>query len=389
MEFINRITETTLEDQIVPELLHNVSGEFDLAILFVCPWRPYDPAAIAEQIKAKVLVRHLIICTCAGVIGREHEVEGRPAASLLLMRMPHVKITPFYLDQPQLENLKEGKDWYEILEVYPNEEPTFIVFADPFQFDGNAFLASLNQFYKGSAVVGGLASAGSAADENTLIIDGQSYSEGVVGVALTGNICVETVVSQGCRPLGETYIITKADRNIVYELAGRPFYKVLEEVLNGGTSYDRHLASEAIFIGIAMNEYKDEFKRGDFLIRGVMGVDPDSGAGAVGDYVRAGQTIQFHLRDAKTANEDLHALLKLYKNKKHKVAPHGAFVFSCNGRGMNLFNEANHDIRIIQHHLGPIPAAGFFCAGEIGPIGGINFLHGFTNSMALFYPKNI
>ena len=197
------------------------------------------------------------------------------------------------------------------------------------------------------------------------------------------------MVSQGCRPIGETFIVTKAQRNIVYELAGRPFYKVLEEVLNKGTDYDRHLAHEAIFVGIAMNEYKDKFKRGDFLIRGVMGVEPQSGAGAVGDYMRVGQTVQFHLRDAKTANEDLHELLKQYKTKKQTTAAHGAFVFSCNGRGINLFKEHDHDIRIIQHHLGPVPAAGFFCAGEIGPVGGINFLHGFTNSMALFYPQQL
>ena len=153
-----------------------------------------------------------------------------------------------------------------------------------------------------------------------------------------------------------------------------------------GTDYDRHLAQEAIFIGIAMNEYKDKFQRGDFLIRGVMGVEPESGAGAVGDHMHVGQTIQFHLRDARTANEDLHALLKQYMTKKQTTAAHGAFVFSCNGRGMNLFNEKDHDIKIIQHHLGPIPVAGFFCAGEIGPVGQTNFLHGFTNSMALFYP---
>src|SRR5208282_6119357 len=139
--------------------------------------------------------------------------------------------------------------------------------------------------------------------ENTLILDGEVRQEGLIGVCLTGNLRVETVVSQGCRPIRETYIVTKAQRNIIYELAGRPFYKVLEEVLSKGTDYDRHLANEAIFVGIAMNEYKDAFKRGDFLIRGLMGVEPQSGAGAVGDHMRVGQTVQFHLRDAKTANE--------------------------------------------------------------------------------------
>ncbi len=386
MEFINRITDATDEDKITVDLLEGVEGEFDLAVLYVCPWQPYDPIELYESLRVGSKVRHFLCCTCAGIIGGELEIEGRPSASLMLMRLPQVKVTPFYLNQASLEGIKSPQDWYNFMEVYPNEKPSFLVFADPFMFDGNGFLASLNSAYKGSAVIGGLASAASNPNENVLILDGEVYREGVVGVALTGNLRIETVVSQGCRPIGETYIVTKAERNIIYELAGRPFFKVLEEVLNKGTAYDRHLASEAVFIGIAMNEYKDVFNRGDFLIRGVMAVDPQIGAGAVGDYVRPGQTIQFHLRDAKTANEDLHALLKMHTAKKHPVAPHGAFVFSCNGRGMNLFNEHNHDIRIIQHHLGPIPAAGFFCAGEIGPVGGINFLHGFTNSMALFYP---
>jgi len=389
MEFINRITEAGNLPQITTELLMGIEGDFDLGILYICPWPPYDPLELFQALKLKSNIRHLICCSCAGIIGGEREIEGRPSASLMLMRLPQVKIVPFVISQPMLETIKVKEDWYNFLEVYPNEKPSFLVFADPFAFDGNTFLAGLNQAYPGMPIVGGLASAASQPGENTLILDGEIIREGLVGVSLTGNLRVETVVSQGCRPIGETFIVTKAQRNIVYELAGRPFYKVLEEVLNKGTDYDRHLAQEAIFIGIAMNEYKDNFQRGDFLIRGVMGVEPQSGAGAVGDHMHVGQTVQFHLRDAKTANEDLHALLKQYKAKKQTTAAHGAMVFSCNGRGMNLFNERDHDIKIIQHHLGPVPAAGFFCAGEIGPVGGINFLHGFTNSMALFYPQQL
>jgi len=387
VEFINRITEAGNLSQITAELLRGVDGDFDLGILYVCPWSPYDPLELFQALKTLCKVRHLICCPCAGIIGSEREIEGRPSASLMLMRLPLVKIVPFALSQPVLETIKVKEDWYNFLEVYPNENPTFVVFVDPFAFDSNTFIAGFNQAYPGSPMVGGLASAASGPGENILILDGEVIREGLIGVCLTGNLKVETVVSQGCRPIGETFIVTKAQRNIVYELAGRPFYKVLEEVLSKGTDYDRHLAREAIFMGIAMNEYKDEFKRGDFLIRAVLGVDPQSSAGAVGDHMRVGQTVQFHLRDAKTANEDLHALLKEYKTKKQVTAAHGALVFSCNGRGINLFKEHDHDIRIIQHHLGPIPAAGFFCAGEFGPVGNINFLHGFTNSMALFYPK--
>jgi small ligand-binding sensory domain FIST len=173
---------------------------------------------------------------------------------------------------------------------------------------------------------------------------------------------------------------------MIHELGGQSFYKVLESVLKAGTEYDRHLARESILIGIAINEYQQNFKTGDFLIRPILALDPDSGAGTIGDYVNVGQTIQFQLRDAKTANEDLNELLRLQKAKTDQL-PQGALVFSCNGRGLGFFKEHNHDIRIIQEYLGPVPAAGFFCSGEIGPVGGTNFLHGFTNSMALFYAK--
>ncbi|MDE1920316.1 MAG: FIST C-terminal domain-containing protein [Candidatus Omnitrophica bacterium] len=388
MEFINRITEAGDLSQITDDLLKDVRGDFDLGVLYICPWPPYDPVQVFQALKQKVNVRHLICCSCAGVIGAGREIEGRPSASLMLMRLPQVKVSPFALTQPVLESLKEKEDWWRLLEVYPNEKPAFLAFADPFAFDGNTFLSGLNQAYPGSPVIGGLASAASSPGENTLAMDGEVMREGLIGVAMTGNLAVETVVSQGCRPIGETYIVTKAQRNIIFELAGRPFLKCLEEVLGRGTDYDRHLAHEAIFIGIAMNEYKEKFQRGNFLIRGVMGLDPKSGAGAVGDFIRVGQTVQFHLRDARTADEDLHELLKQQTALK-RTGLHGAFVFSCNGRGMNLFKEHDHDIRIIQEHLGPVAAAGFFCAGEIGPVGGINFLHGFTNSMALFYPQQV
>jgi small ligand-binding sensory domain FIST len=389
LEFISRITEADSLPEITSELLEGVQGDFDLGVLYICPWPPYDPMSLFQALKKQVHIRHLICCTCAGIIGGKREIEGRPSASLMLMRLPEVKIVPFALSQSVLETLKTREDWYELLEVYPNEAPSFLVFVDPFSFDGNGFLAAINQAYPGMPIVGGLASAASGPGENILILDDEMRQDGLVGVCLSGNLKVETVVSQGCRPIGETFIVTSAQRNIVYELAGRPFYKVLEDVLNQGTDYDRHLAQEAIFMGIAMNEYKDKFRRGDFLIRAVVGVEPQSGAGVVGDHMRVGQTVQFHLRDARTANEDLHELLKQFKSKKQATPAQGAFVFSCNGRGINLFKERDHDIRIIQHHLGPLPAAGFFCAGEIGPVGGTNFLHGFTNSMALLYPRKV
>ncbi len=288
--------------------------------------------------------------------------------------------------QVDLEVLNDPEDWYNFFEIYPNENPVFIALADPFMFDMNTFLQKINKIYPNCPTIGGMASGTFQPGENTLILNNQQLEDGLVGVILTGNVSVETVVSQGCRPIGETFIVTKAQENVIYELAGKNFFDVVQDVLHQATARDKLLAQEALFVGIAMDEYRHEFKRGDFLIRGLMGIDRDTGAGAIAESIRAGQTVQLHVRDANAAREDLQELLSS-KQIKFKEKPKGALVFSCNGRGENLFREKNHDIKLIQQYLGPVPAAGFFCAGEIGPVCKTNFLHGFTNSIALFYSK--
>ena len=389
MEFISRLADTVEKNRIVDQLLMDgVSGDFDLGILFVTPSAPYNALDIYKEIGRRVGIRNFLCCTCAGTIGNQHEIEGRPSASLMLARLPDVKIKPFYIEQNQLDQFKTAEELYEFFEIYPNEKPNFFVLPDPFLIDSNQFLQIVNQAYPQCSVFGGLASAGTQEKENTIIVNNSVYDEGLAGIVLTGNIAVEMVVSQGCRPIGKTYIVTKAEGNILYELAGRTFYDVIKEVLEHASARDRSLAQEAIFVGIAMNEYNHKFKRGDFLIRGVMAIDPESGGGAVADYVHVGQTVQFHLRDAQTAQEDLHELLSHHRDHFDNERLKGALVFSCNGRGENLFRIKDHDIKIIQQSLGPVPAVGFFCAGEIGPVGGVNFLHGFTSSMALIYaPK--
>jgi len=388
MEFISRLADTTDKNRIVDQLLlDGVSGTFDLGVLFVTPSMPYDAQEIYKEIEKRVGIRNFLCCTCAGTIGNQREIEGAPSASLMLAQLPGVSIKPFYLDQAQLDLLTTSEEFYEFFEIYPNEKPNFLILPDPFQIDPNQFLQAVNQAYPQCSVFGGLASAGTQENENTLIINNSVYTEGLAGIILSGNIAVEMVVSQGCRPIGKTFIVTRAEGNVIYELAGRSFYDVIKEVLEKASPRDRSLAQEAIFVGMAMNEYNHKFKRGDFLIRGVMAIDPDTGGGAVADYVHVGQTVQFHLRDAQTAQEDLHELLNIHRSRFNQDNLKGAFIFSCNGRGENLFRIKDHDIKIIQQSLGPLPAAGFFCAGEIGPVGGVNFLHGFTSSMALIYAQ--
>jgi small ligand-binding sensory domain FIST len=387
MEFASRTSTAVKAPQIIADLSDGVEGSYDVGFFFTAYG---DKGQIDDVLKAlpqKINIRNFIGCTCAGIIGTSDEIENRPAVSLILARLPGVRVVPFFINEAQLEQMKVAEDWYNFLEVYPNENPVFLTIPDPFLLDLNRFLAGMNGAYPGRPVIGGLASGAIRANDNILILNKEQYRQGAIGLVLTGDLNVETIVSQGCRPIGETFIVTKAEENIIYEVAGRPLYDVLTKVLDAAPAQDKLLAQDALFVGIAMDEYQHEFRRGDFLIRGLIGIDSKTGAGAIADFIRAGQTIQFHVRDAMAATEDLQELLRQQQERKRAAKPKGALVFSCNGRGERLFREKDHDIHLIQQHLGPLPTAGFFCAGEIGPVGHNNYLHGFTNSMALFYPK--
>jgi small ligand-binding sensory domain FIST len=211
---------------------------------------------------------------------------------------------------------------------------------------------------------------------------------GAVGLSLTGNFSLRTVVSQGCRPIGDPQIITRCENQIIYELGGKPALEVIQALLESLPEADQRLARSALLMGRVIDEYKEGFERGDFLIRTLMGADPKSGAIAVGDIFRPGQTVQLHVRDASTAREDLHELMDSLAPEFNDDRPaKGALLFSCNGRGAHLYGEKDHDSRVITETTGAIPLAGFFCNGEIGPIGNTNFLHGFTASIGIFQDK--
>ncbi len=367
------------------------TDQWDIAFLFVSQFNKESTAHIATELRKKINCHNFVGCSCAGVITSNSEVERQPAISLILMKFEHVIVQPFYLTQSEIGSMTKNEEWYEFLDVYPTEKPKFLILPDPFSIDITQLLTSFNKAYALCPVIGGLASAGSQAGDNTLILNDKLYEEGCVGLSLQGDIRIETVVSQGCRPIGESYIVTRGEGNIIYELGGRPFYKVLEEVISKGTDRDRTLAQEAIFVGISMDEYKHELRTGDFLIRMLVGLDQQSGAGAIADYISTGQTIQFHVRDAVSATHELTELMDTQMKRHPKDQLEGALLFSCNGRGQGLFGVSDHDLNILKNHVGDLPVAGFFCAGEVGPVGGQNFVHGFTSSIALFYsnPKPV
>jgi small ligand-binding sensory domain FIST len=190
------------------------------------------------------------------------------------------------------------------------------------------------------------------------------------------------VVSQGCRPIGDPFVVTKAEHNVIHELGGSPALERLQAVIESLGSEERRMAHRALHLGVVIDEHRDRFDRGDFLVRNLIGADRESGSVAIGDRIEEGQTVQFHLRDARTASEDLNLLLTADQVKHGK--PLGALLFSCCGRGRGLFGRPHHDITMVRERAGEIPIAGFFAQGEIGPVGGSNFLHGYTASLALF-----
>ncbi len=265
-----------------------------------------------------------------------------------------------------------------------DDDAVGVLLADPWTFPVDGFVELSNEVLPGLPLVGGLATGPiaaqgfGAAPQSWLCLDGIGYDNGAVGVLIGGDVDVGTVVSQGCRPVGPTMVVTRAEGNELLELAGSVATEKLQEIVRDLRPADRELALTGLQIGIAMDEYADAHGRGDFLIRGVGGLHPDRGSIVVGDVVDVGRTVRFQVRDAEAAHDELGVVLARYR--QDSGAPEGALLFSCNGRGQAMFPDPHHDVRMLHADLGVRAVAGFFAAGEIGPVGGRNHLHGFTAS---------
>src|SRR5438034_1491256 len=266
----------------------------------------------------------------------------------------------------------------------PESSASTLIIGEPFTTPVEALLGELRKRYPNGPAIGGMASGAHQPGGNRLIYNGQAVEEGTVGVAVTGAVCIRTVVSQGCRPIGDRFMITQADQNVIHELSGKPALECLREVFSLLSPAEQRQAERALHLGVVIDEHKGQFERGDFLIRNLIGVDQKTGSLAVADYVRVGQTVQFQIRDGASASEDLRALLTGEREDTHAGDPIGALLFSCNGRGQRFFRTPHHDVTAVREKMGGIPVGGFFAMGEIGPVGGNNFLHGYTASVALF-----
>lgn len=355
----------------VLEALGDPDSPPDLAMLFVTPVHAPVIGDIVKTINATLRPTTMLGCAAVSVVGGEKEVERGPGISLWAGRTGTV--TPFHLTVAQSPDGLTFTGWPEAI---PDDASALLLLPDPFTFPTDDLLRRMEEDRPGLPVVGGMASAARAPGGNRLVIDDRVVTSGAVGAFLGPQVEVSTVVSQGCRPVGSPFVVTRAEQNIVYELAGRSAVERLQEVAAGLSDEDRELLADLVQIGRVIDENKLDFGPGDFLVRGVVGADPNSGALRVGDIVDVGSTAQFQVRDATTADQELRKMVD-------GRSADSALVFTCNGRGTHLFPEPDHDAMVVSEGLAGAPVAGMFCAGELGPIGGHNFMHGFTASVVL------
>lgn len=360
----------------------------DVVFLFASLLYRADWKEVLRRIREPLGNPLLLGCTAGGVLAQDQELEAIPALALAAAHLPRVKLHPFHVTPADLSEEREPGFWIEKIGASPAQEPVGILLPEPFSCDGMGLVHTLNYIYPGMPLIGGLASGARNAGENALFMNGDVVPEGAVGLLMTGDIVLQTVVSQGCRPVGRPFIVTKAEENLIFELAGVVATEALRQLYGELSDADKHLAQRALLLGVVMNEYQQKFGRGDFLIRNLIGIDPSGGVLAIGDRISVGQTVQFHLRDAETSKEDLQTLLKEQVGTQPKETSPGGLLFSCLGRGRDLYGQPHVDIRAIQKAVGPCPIAGFFCNGEIGPIGAQNYIHGFTSSLGLFRPRD-
>jgi small ligand-binding sensory domain FIST len=347
----------------------------DLAFIFLSPAHLVEAEAAAVAVREELAPRHLLGCVAEGVVAGVRELEEGPAVAVWAGALPGAEIECFHLATVQTEERITVAGFPEL------EDPGLVaLLVDPFTFPVGPFLTRLNETHERIPLVGGLAAGGRRPGTQALILDDAVYAEGAVGAVVSG-LPVLTVVSQGCRPIGREAVITRSEGNVVYELAGTPALARLRREIAALSSAERALAARGLLAGLVIDENRPEYDTGDFLMRGLLSADEATGALALGDTVRIGQTLRFFVRDAASADADLRQALAEAPNR---ARPAGALLFTCNGRGTNMFPEPDHDARVVTEILRTDALAGFFCGGEIGPVGGKAFLHGFTATLAVF-----
>jgi small ligand-binding sensory domain FIST len=382
MRWASAIATTSRLEDAVDEAAESLAADLDgaapdLVLAFVTLDYADHFLRLAPCVAEHFPSAALVGCSAGGVIGGSREIEREPALSLTAAALPGVEVTPFHLDG-------SPEHWRDALGAPTGEEQHVVILPDPFTMRAEDLVQWLDVASPDGVKLGGLASGASHPGGNALFCADRLERAGAVGVALRGDLVVDPVVAQGCRPIGTPMFVTRAADNILFELDGEPALSVLESLHGELSPEDRLLCRHSLFLGLGIQPSQQVYQQGDFLIRNLMGVDAGVGALALGAPVSEAQVVQFHLRDARTSADDLSQLLS---RRRDEAPAAGALLFSCLGRGELLYGRANHDSELFQQHLGPVPLGGFFCNGEIGPVQGQTFLHGYTSSFGLFRPR--
>lgn len=358
-----------------------------LGLVFMSPKFFPHAEQVLEILRLHAQIPLLVGCSGGGLIANAEEIEGAGGLVLALYSLPGAKLKAVRFTQEQVAAANGENFWPAENGVGKAQVNGWLAFVNPFNVDAEGWLRSWNKDYSGVPVYGGLASGNFPEPSAQVYLDGEIFDDGGVAVAVGGEVELAGVISQGCTPIGEAWTLTRVEQNLIRNIANRPAYTVLAETVQSLPAEEQRKVAGNLHIGLAVNEYLEDFHRGDFLVRNLLGGDPNSGVLAVGAMPRMGQTIQFQRRDAAAASEDLTELLAREKARLDGREIFGGVLFCCNGRGKNLFGRPSHDSELAQAHFGPTGIAGFFCNGEIGPVGDRNFLHGFTAALALFVKK--
>ena len=360
-------------------LSSHLSNQIDLLVLFVSAHFQAHLEEITECLQTQLSPRHLIGGTGESIVADATEIETSPAISLWCASLPETQIDSMRLTFERTPDGGTFIGWPDSLGSEWEENSVMLLVGEPFSFPADGLLSRLEEDRPGVPVVGGLASGFQMPDENRIIIGSEVYNNGAAAVVLQGGVKTKTVVSQGCRPIGDRFVITAAEQNMITGLGGKPALEVLKNLYEELPTNEQRAMQNGFHIGRVVSEYQEEYQIGDFLIRNVVGVDPEQKAVVVADYLRVGQTVQFHIRDHESASLELNQLLS-----QLETPCAAALLFTCNGRGTRMFEVESHDAATLSKHLGSIPVTGIFAQGELGPVGGKNFLHGFTASIIAF-----
>jgi len=376
--------EAALEQFAAGLRLRLTAGAPSLGLVFMAP--PFDEHAreALEIIRLHARVPLLAGCSSHAVVVNGHEIERGAGLALALYHLPGAELKGFHFHARDVDADAAAGYWVRQSGVTPEHVRGWLVFADPFHLRSDQWLRGWNADYGPRPILGGLATGRSGEFTSQVYLNGQVHQEGGVAVAIGGAVGLTGLVAQGCEPVGETWTITQAEGNVIHKIGNRPAYEVLQETFQNLPASMRARAEGNIFVGLAVNEYRDEFRRGDFLVRNLIGGDPRSGALAVAAFPRAGQTVQFQLRDAAAATADLAEHLAQTRAELAGRPVYGGCLCVCNGRGSHLFGQSDHDAGLVSRSLAPLEFAGFFGNGEFGPVGPRNFIHGYSATLALF-----